>query len=116
LDLEARKVAGVEPGRELYTLALCGPPGLPVLQADVAVLSDVYEAHDLAHRASEAERILRNWHERATEAERLVGEWQARATEAERQTAELRATIERIAGSLSWRLTRPLRAMRGRSR
>jgi SAM-dependent methyltransferase len=116
LDLESRKVAGVEPGRELYTLALCGPAGLPALPADVAVLSDVYEAHELAHRAAEAERILRDWHERATEAERLVGEWQARATEAERQTAELRATIERIAGSLSWRLTRPLRAMRGRSR
>jgi SAM-dependent methyltransferase len=116
LDLEVRMVARVEPGRELYTLALCGPPGLPALHADIGVLSDVYEAHDLAQRAVEAERILREWNERATEAERLVGEWQARASEAERQNAELRATLDRIAGSLSWRLTGPLRALRGRSR
>jgi SAM-dependent methyltransferase len=123
LDLEARKVAGVDPGRELYTLALCGRSGLPMLDADIAVLSDIYEAHDMAHqvvawqgRAGEAERLQREWGERAAEAERLVGEWQARATEAERQAAELRATIERIAGSLSWRLTKPLRAIRGRSR
>jgi SAM-dependent methyltransferase len=116
LRLDARKVAGVEPGGELYTLALCGPPGLVSLEADVAVLAGVYEAHDLAAQ-------LREWQARATEAERQAkhwqeaqGEWEARAREAERQNAELRATIDRIAASLSWRLTKPLRAVRGRSR
>ena len=121
LALEARKVAAVAPGSELYTLALCGPAGLPALDANIAVLSDVYEAHDLARqlrewqaRATEAERIQREWGQRATEAERVQGEWHARAAEAERQNAELRATLNRIATSLSWRVTKPLRRLRGR--
>jgi SAM-dependent methyltransferase len=116
LGLDARKVVGVPPGRELYTLALCGPPGLPALDADVAVLSNVFEAHDLA-------RQVREWQARATQSERNVEhwqhmqrEWEARARESERQNEELRATIERIAASISWRLTRPLRMIRGRSR
>jgi SAM-dependent methyltransferase len=129
LELDTRKLASVEPGRELYTLALCGPSGLPALEADVAVLSGIYEAHHLANALREAERILGQWHARATaaeriqrewedraiEAERIQREWEARATEAERQNAELRATIDRIAASLSWRLTQPLRRLRGRS-
>ena len=130
LELETHKVAGVEPGRELYTLALCGPPGLTALDADLAVLSGVYEAHQLAdhlrdataaaaqwhHEMQEALRIQREWETRATEAERVQREWEARATEAERQNVELTATIDRIAASLSWRLTKPLRAMRRAAR
>ena len=119
LALDARKVAGVPPGRELYTLALCGHGPLPELRADVAVLSAVFEAHQLAagvrawqDRASQAERNVDAWHARATEAERVQQEWQARATEAERQNAELQATVRRIHGSLPWRLSKPLRAVR----
>jgi SAM-dependent methyltransferase len=129
LALDTRKVAGVEPGRELYILALCGQAPLPALDADMAVMSGVYEAHHLAKALREAERLLGEWHARATTAERIQGEWEARATEAERvqrewdarateaerQVAELRATLDRIADSLSWRLTKPLRTLRGRS-
>jgi 2-polyprenyl-3-methyl-5-hydroxy-6-metoxy-1,4-benzoquinol methylase len=130
LDLETRKVAGAKPGRELYTLALCGPAEMPPLDANVAVLADVYEAHDLAHqlrectrllreweaRAIEAERVQREWDARATEAERVQREWEARATEAERQNAEHLEAIDVLTGSLSWRVTKPLRAVRSRLR
>jgi SAM-dependent methyltransferase len=130
VDLEVRKVAGVGPGRELYCLALCGHGPLPPVDVELAALSDIYEAHHLAAemrawqraqqafeaRATTAERIQSDWEARATEAERIQREWEARATEAERQTVELRATIDRIAASLSWRLTKPLRAVRGRSK
>jgi 2-polyprenyl-3-methyl-5-hydroxy-6-metoxy-1,4-benzoquinol methylase len=135
--LDAAKVTGVQPGRELYTLALCGNGALPELEANVAVLSDVYEAHQMAsmvtgheQRAEQAERNQRAWEERATTAERVQAEWeqrattaednqrawQERATEAERQNTELKETLERIAASLSWRITKPLRSLKGRSR
>jgi 2-polyprenyl-3-methyl-5-hydroxy-6-metoxy-1,4-benzoquinol methylase len=130
LDLEVRKVAGAEPGRELYTLALCGSVGLPELDANLAVLADVYEAHDLAKqlrectqllrewvaRATEAERVQAEWEARASEAERVQREWEARATEAERQVAEHLETIDVMTGSLSWRVTKPLRSARSRLR
>jgi 2-polyprenyl-3-methyl-5-hydroxy-6-metoxy-1,4-benzoquinol methylase len=128
-QLDAAKVFGVPPGRELYTLALCGQGVVPELDANVAVLSDVYEAHQIAQRATQAERNQRDWQARATEAERVQAvweqratnaednqrAWEERATEAERQNAELRATIDRIGRSLSWRVTKPLRAVRRRS-
>jgi SAM-dependent methyltransferase len=115
VSLDVTKAYGVPPGRELYTLALCGlEPDLPTLEADVAVVTGVYEAHELAARTVEAERLVVTWHERATEAERIQREWQARATEAERQNEELRTTIERIRASISWRITKPLRSLRCR--
>jgi 2-polyprenyl-3-methyl-5-hydroxy-6-metoxy-1,4-benzoquinol methylase len=121
--LEAAKVVGVEPGRELYMLALCGLGAVPDLDANLAVLASVYEAHEAQRiqrewhaRAIEAERIQAEWEARATEAERIQRAWEERATEAERQNAELRAGIDRLARSLSWRLTKPLRAVRGRGR
>ena len=115
LDLDARKVAGVPPGRELYSLALCGPEPLPELKADVAVMAGVYEAHELAAEVQEAWRIHREWEARAHQAEVNQQEWEARAREAERQNEELRATLDRIGHSLSWRITKPLRKVKGRS-
>jgi len=130
LDLETWKAAASEPGRELYTLALCGPSAMPQLDANVAVLAEVYEAHELARllrearhlvaewnaRATEAERVQEEWETRATEAERVQREWEARATEAERQNRELLDKLAVMAGSLSWRVTKPLRKLRGRSK
>jgi SAM-dependent methyltransferase len=99
VDLEVTKAVEVAPGRELYTLALCGVgERLPPLEADVAVASGIYEAHELAAQVFTALDIQR--------------EWEVRATEAERQNAELRATIDRIAASISWRITAPLRKVR----
>ncbi len=109
---EVRKVAGAEPGRALYCLALCGPRDLPALDAGVTVLSGIYEAH---HAAAEAGRIHKEWEARAHRAEVNQQEWEARAREAERQNEELHATLDRIAGSVSWRITKPLRKVKGRS-
>jgi 2-polyprenyl-3-methyl-5-hydroxy-6-metoxy-1,4-benzoquinol methylase len=137
LSLEGRKVAAVDPGGELYTLALCGGGPLPDLEANVAGLAAIYEAHDLASlvrswqerattaeriqieweaRATEAERLRSSWEERAATAERHQQAWQERSEESERQNLELRATIDRIAASLSWRVTRPLRSAKDRLR
>ena len=59
--LPFRKVAGVEPGEELYTLALCGYGDLPRLRG-AAVTAGVDEAHELARRLVEAERTAEKWH------------------------------------------------------
>jgi SAM-dependent methyltransferase len=124
--LDVSKSAGVAPGCELYTLALCAVGAtLPELEADVGVMASVHEAHALAERtiraeglleewharATEAERVQDEWQERATEAERIQRAWQERATEAERQNEDLRASLQRIHGSLLWRTTGPLRAL-----
>jgi O-antigen biosynthesis protein len=65
-------------------------------------------------RATEAEHVQGEWEARAVEAERVQVEWQARAAEAERQNEELRATLQRISESVSWKVTKPLRAVRRR--
>ena len=96
LDLEFRKVAGVEPGRELYTVAVCGAGADLAAIDEVAVAAGVYEAHELAHRLADAVRTQRHWRE---ESEHVNAEY-------ERVTRRIAA----LTGSLSWRLTRPLRA------
>jgi SAM-dependent methyltransferase len=101
LDVELSKAAGTVPGRELYLVAVCGEP--PVSLRRFAVATQIYEAHRLA-------QLPREWMERAAEAERLVEAWLERAREAERQVKEARETIKRMERSVSWRITRPLRA------
>jgi SAM-dependent methyltransferase len=111
LSLELAKTVGYPPGRELFTIALCG--GQRHEPADVGIATGIFEAHKLlewVERAEEAERQLAAWTERAEEAERLVGAWNERATEAERQLEQTRDKIAAIEGSLSWRITKPLRA------
>jgi SAM-dependent methyltransferase len=115
IDVAVHKAAGAPTGRELYTIAVCGDVDLEALR-EVVVAAGVYEAHQLAERASQAEELVREWSARATEAERLVGEWEARATEAERQNEELRTGMDRIESSASWRLTAPLRTIKRRLR
>jgi SAM-dependent methyltransferase len=109
LEAELAKVAGHGPGGELYTVAVCGAPlERPLRQ--LGVVTAVYEAHKLAWRVEETERHLHAWIERANEAERLVTAWNERATEAERQLAQKMEKLERIEGSVSWRVTKPLRS------
>ena len=60
-ELAFHKLTGVEPGQELYTLALCGRGELPQLRG-AAVAAAVDEAHELARRAVEAERTAEMWH------------------------------------------------------
>jgi SAM-dependent methyltransferase len=122
LEIDVHKVVGTEPGRELYCLALCGTAELPALNPNIAVLAEVFEAHELASRVQAAVTTQEALDARAKQAERnveewqaLQQEWQARACEAERQNEELRTTLDRIANSASWRLTKPLRKVRGRA-
>ena len=107
LDLELVKVAGCDPGRELYSVAVCGPADDRL--AENGVMTAVYEAHKLADGLIEAEKHVRAWVERAGEAERLVEAWVERASEAERQLTEAREKIAGMESSVSWRVTRPLR-------
>ena len=88
LQLDARKVAGAEPGRELYAVAVCGAHAGASLR-QVAVMSGVHEAHELAERLREAERTAERWHAAFKETE---------------------GHLQGMAGSLSWKVTRPLRA------
>lgn len=107
LELDLLKVAGSEPGRQLYSVAVCGAAGETL--TEMGVLTGVFEAHKLADALLEAERHVRAWVERAGEAERLVNAWVERASEAERQLGEAREKLGRIESSTSWRVTRPLR-------
>jgi O-antigen biosynthesis protein len=137
LELDVAKTLPLEPGRELYTVAVCGPVQGPVRQ--VAVASGIYEAHRLSakldawqerselaerqregweKRAATAERQREGWEKRATTAERQREGWEDRAREAERQVGETREqlarathALEQMAASLSWRITRPLRTV-----
>jgi ubiquinone/menaquinone biosynthesis C-methylase UbiE len=128
LALELRKTAALEPGRELYSVVVCGRTGTGPKQVGVA--SGIYEAHELAgtvlaaeearvawqERSELAERQREAWELRATTAERQREAWEKRAHEAERQVGETREQLARaeealqgLVGSLSWRITRPLR-------
>jgi 2-polyprenyl-3-methyl-5-hydroxy-6-metoxy-1,4-benzoquinol methylase len=83
LDIELVKTAGTEPGRELYSIVLCGP--IESLPTGVAVASEINEAHRLAVELNDARRENRAWQERAAIAEREIEPWRERATIAERQ-------------------------------
>jgi SAM-dependent methyltransferase len=119
LDLELYKTFAREPGRELYSLWVCGE--LDALPRGTGVMTDVYEAHRIVaessgwrDRALLAESDSAPYRSRAEEAERLLRAWEERAGEAERQLAEARASLALVHSSLSWRLTRPLRSAKRR--
>ena len=95
LDTALTKVRAIEPGAELYLVALCGRDVDVALQQE-GVLAGTDEAHDLAHRLEDAI---------ATQ-ERFRDAYEA----SERALEEMRGTVARMASSRSWRLTRPLRA------
>jgi hypothetical protein len=111
LEIDLSKLAGLTPGGELYTVAICGEPLNEELR-DVGVATSVYEAHKLAQRAEELDALHKVWVERAEEAERLVRAWNERAEEAERQLAEKIETLRRFESSLSWRITKPFRSVK----
>ena len=83
LELELRKTASLEPGRELYSVVVCSSERSAPKQ--VAVASDVHEAHELAKAVGSAESARTAWQERAQLAERQREDWEHRATTAESQ-------------------------------
>jgi SAM-dependent methyltransferase len=90
LGIELRKIAAIEPGGELYTVALCGCRDLPRLRP-AGVVASVDEAHRLAERLVEAERTAEHWH----------SEYQ---------------TLVEVYDSVWWRMTAPLRWLADRLR
>jgi O-antigen biosynthesis protein len=107
LDLDLVKVEAQDPGKQLYSIAICGGASGPFVET--AVATGIFEAHRLAQGIIEAQNQLEAWIERAHEAERLVSAWVERAHEAERQLEDAREKIESIEASASWRVTKPLR-------
>jgi SAM-dependent methyltransferase len=135
LEIDVEKTSAWEPGRELYSVVVCGP--LDGVLRQVGVMSGVHEAHrlftelsawqhrsqlseqqraDWERRATIAESQVEAWQERATTAEGQREAWEERAQEGERQLGETRErlarteeALQRVLGSFSWRVTRPLR-------
>jgi 2-polyprenyl-3-methyl-5-hydroxy-6-metoxy-1,4-benzoquinol methylase len=132
--LDLVKTVGVEPGRELYSVVICGPLG--AAPALAGVITGVFEANRMGaelakipalvekldawiERARTAEHLRDvyekrgdEWQERAMIAVRQQDAWVERARDAERQIDDLNAAIREMEESSSWRLTRPLRAMK----
>jgi SAM-dependent methyltransferase len=119
VELELLKVVGLEPGRELYSVVVCGSSAAAPFR--VGAVTGIFEAQRLVAELQEwqkrsgfAEQQREAWEKRATTAERQREAWEERAAEAERQVAEARRQwaeeVQQIESSLSWRLTRPLRS------
>jgi len=85
-----RKVAGIAPGEEVYTLAVAGDGPLPVMPA-IAILTDTFD--------------LRWWHDKVTALERELDTLQSSVIW--RVTAPLRSAKRR---SSSWRVSSSLRS------
>jgi SAM-dependent methyltransferase len=96
IELDLCKTVGIPPGRELYTIAVCGQEPDAALR-QVGVVAGRDEAHALATRLVDAERTASHWHDAYKDAERRVQE----AVE----------TARWMRGTLSWRLTKPFRAL-----
>jgi ubiquinone/menaquinone biosynthesis C-methylase UbiE len=103
LRLHLAKVAGAEPTDQLFSVAVCGPWSEPV--EETAVMTGIFEAQKTVEWV---DRALAAEH-RYAESRKELAAWTKRAREAERQAAEDRARAAMYEGSLSWRVTRPLR-------
>jgi 2-polyprenyl-3-methyl-5-hydroxy-6-metoxy-1,4-benzoquinol methylase len=116
VDIEARKIAGGEPGHETYTIGLASRTALPASR-DVAVLGAPAEFRQVQEElrdvldvvsAKEAQLVDLYAERRRLEleVERLVNDvsdLRSRLEQAER-------TMQGMESSLSWRVTAPLRA------
>jgi SAM-dependent methyltransferase len=114
-DVTMFKVVGIEPGEELYTLAVCGPA--PPLRP-VVVTAGTDEAHQLAVRLTSAERTAEQWHGEYVEAARTAERWHEEFVTAKRIAEEFEqaysttaAALETVYRSRSWRVLEPLRRL-----
>jgi ubiquinone/menaquinone biosynthesis C-methylase UbiE len=94
LEIEARKLNALRPGSELYTLAVAGGAPLHGLR-NGATLCEPLEIRELVMREAKAQQDLR---------QRTDDMYRAR-----QETADAIAGYER---SFSWRVTKPLRAVK----
>ena len=102
------KLAGIEPGEELYTLALCGKSRAPSLQP-VVVAARLDESHALASRLVDAKRSAETWHGEYVSAKALAAQMRRLYEDAE-------GSLTDVYSSLWWRMTSPLRWLAGRLR
>jgi SAM-dependent methyltransferase len=100
------KVAGIEAGAELYSVAACGPA--PTLRP-VVVTAGTDEAHQLAVRLGAAERTAKQWHGEYEEASRTAERWHVEFLKAKQVAEKMHAELEMLYSSRSWRLLAPLR-------
>jgi SAM-dependent methyltransferase len=140
-DLDLVKIAAIEPERALYSVVICGPNAqapepvavltavfeanrmsveLEKMNVEVAKIPELLDKLDAwidrARIAEHLRDVYENrgdeWQERATIAERQQEAWERRAGDAERQIEQLNDAILEIEQSVSWRLTRPVRAVK----
>jgi 2-polyprenyl-3-methyl-5-hydroxy-6-metoxy-1,4-benzoquinol methylase len=101
LPVDLTKVTAVEPGGELYLLAVCGG-AVDVPLRDVGVMAGTDAAHELAHRLNDAVQTQALYSDAHQDAERRLQEI--------RETAqEIRETARWMRSTWSWRLTKPFR-------
>ena len=91
--VELGKVVGIEPGEELYTLALCSSVEPPEV-VPLGIAASVDEAHELAQRLRTAEGEVVRWHN-AYEKQAAI-------------LADLDAQLGAVYASVWWRATAPL--------
>jgi hypothetical protein len=107
-DLDFYKLKGVQPGGELYAVALCGDVPVEPLRT-VAVAAGTDEAHRLASRLTSAEETAELWHQEYRKAEETAEKWHREFQQAERLLKEVHDTSLEVYNSVSWRITSPLR-------
>ena len=95
VPLELTKVHGVEPGGELYLIALCGDEDVEAAPALPGVMAGTDEAHLLAHRLDDALRTQKHLNDEALAAHKRF--------------EEIRETATWMRSTWSWRLTKPFR-------
>ena len=87
LPIDLTKVRALEPGNELYIVALCGEEvDMPL--GHVGVMAGTDEAHELADRLAEAQRTATRWHD---------------------AFQDVSQTARWMGSTWSWRLTKPFR-------
>jgi SAM-dependent methyltransferase len=102
------KLAGTEPGGELYTVALCGGGEIPALRP-VVVAAGLDESHELATRLVGAERSAERWRGEYRSAQEMAASVRRHYEDSER-------VLMAVYDSVWWRMTAPLRWLADRVR
>lgn len=102
------KLAAIEPGQELYTLAICGKDRAPSLRP-VVVAASLDESHELASHLVDARKTAEKWHEEYRSA-------QETAASMRRHYEDCEQVLMAVYDSVWWRMTAPLRWLAGRVR
>jgi SAM-dependent methyltransferase len=95
------KLTPIQPGAELYTLALCGDGPVPSPRP-VVMAAGLDEAHELARRVVASERTAASLHRDFMSAKETADFWHREHKGAEQKLLD-------VYGSIWWRMTGPLR-------